>query len=387
MEARFARAALAVFALLAMGASYRTPNFIVSAPSADAAHKIGDAAEKFRAELAIEWLGRELPNWGQPCPITVQLGPQLGASGATSFLFDRGEVFGWEMNIQGPLERVLDSVLPHEVTHTIFASHFRQPLPRWADEGACTTVEHQSERQKQQRMLVDFLKTRRGIPFHVMFAMREYPQDILPLYAQGHSLATFLVAQGGRRKFISYVEDGLATGRWPQATETHYGYKNLAELQETWLTWVREGSRMSDIQARGGAEATLVAATTPKAATPANLVVRGQSADPAPAESRPLVVVPRRRGHGAESSSSTDGFAQASATERGRSVYDVRPSRVADRAESQPTALPYPVADSRPSSEWRRWSDRATAVANSQRTGRDASVYQARVEQSNVLTR
>ena len=44
-----------------------------------------------------------------------------GAGGATSFVFDRGEVFGWKMNIQGSRERILDSVLPHEVTHTIFA--------------------------------------------------------------------------------------------------------------------------------------------------------------------------------------------------------------------------------------------------------------------------
>ena len=106
----------------------------------------------------IEWLGKPLPPWGQPCPITVQVGRKLGAGGATSFVFDRGEVFGWQMTIQGSLERILDSVLPHEVTHTIFASHFRQPLPRWADEGACTTVEHVSERTKQQQMLIQFLQ-------------------------------------------------------------------------------------------------------------------------------------------------------------------------------------------------------------------------------------
>ena len=91
-----------------------------------------------------------MPNWAQPCPITAQVGRHLGAGGATSFVFEHGEVFGWRMTIQGSLERILDSVLPHEVTHTIFATHFRQPLPRWADEGACTTVEHASEKAKQQ---------------------------------------------------------------------------------------------------------------------------------------------------------------------------------------------------------------------------------------------
>ena len=102
----------------------------------------------------------------------MQVGQRLGAGGGTSFVFDHGEVFGWEMSIQGSLERVLDSVLPHEVTHTIFATHFRRPLPRWADEGGSTTVEHASERNKQQRMLVAFLQTGLGISFSQMFAMK-----------------------------------------------------------------------------------------------------------------------------------------------------------------------------------------------------------------------
>ena len=61
------------------------------------------------------------------------------------------------MHIQGSRERILDSVLPHEITHTIFATHFGRPLPRWADEGACTTVEHVSEKAKQDNFLIQFL--------------------------------------------------------------------------------------------------------------------------------------------------------------------------------------------------------------------------------------
>ena len=68
------------------------------------------------------------------------------------------------MKIQGSRERILDSVLPHEITHTIFATHFGRPLPRWADEGACTTVEHASEKAKQDKLLIQFLLTDRGIP-------------------------------------------------------------------------------------------------------------------------------------------------------------------------------------------------------------------------------
>lgn len=242
MEARFLSAAFMAAALVSLGASHRTANFIVRAARPEIAKEVGQAAEKYRRELAVEWLGKEMPNWFQPCPITVEVGPQLGAGGATSFIFDHGDVFGWQMTIQGSQERVLDSVLPHEVTHTIFASYFRRPLPRWADEGASSTVEHDSERRKQQRLLIQFLQTRRGIAFNDMFAMKQYPKDILPLYAQGHSLATFLVAQGGKRKFLRYVKEGLDTNDWPTTTQSHYRFGSLGRLQTAWLDWVRRGS-------------------------------------------------------------------------------------------------------------------------------------------------
>jgi len=236
------RCAILAAAVASMGASYRSPNFIVEAPSPQMAEQIGKAAEQYRNDLATEWLGKPMPNWAQPCPIKAHVADNLGAGGATSFVFEHGDVFGWQMTIQGSLERVLDSVLPHEVTHTIFATHFRQPLPRWADEGACTTVEHTSEREKQQRMLIEFLHTNRGIAFSRMFAMREYPRDVMPLYSQGFSLARFLIAQGGKRKFLNYIGDGMHDENWTRATKQHYGFENLLALQNGWLGWVKQGS-------------------------------------------------------------------------------------------------------------------------------------------------
>lgn len=265
MDARIFRAvimtALALVASATHAGSYRTKNFIVTAPTAGMAEQIGKAAERYRRELAIDWLGKEMPAWAEPCPITAEVAAHLGAGGATSFLFERGEVYGWQMTIQGSLERILDSVLPHEVTHTIFASHFRQPLPRWADEGACTTVEHVSERNKQQLMLVDFLRTGRGIPFSKMFAMREYPADVMPLYSQGYSLARYLIAQGGKQKFLAFVKDGLQDSNWPRAVEQNYAFTDLGHLQNSWLDWVRQGSPNIEI-AQPSDETPVVLAST-----------------------------------------------------------------------------------------------------------------------------
>jgi hypothetical protein len=247
MDARLFRAAVLLAAAGSLGASYRTENFLITAPTEELAQQIGHEAERFRRELALEWLGRELPRWSQPCPITATVGDELGAGGVTRFYFDRGpsgrvEPLGWQMAVQGSRERILDSVLPHEVMHTVFASHFRRPLPRWADEGACTVVEHASERAKQHQMLITFLKTGRGIPFDKMFAMKEYPPDMLPIYSQGYSATRFLIAHGGKRKFVQFMETGFRLNDWPAAVRQHYGYQDLGALQNTWLDWVRAGS-------------------------------------------------------------------------------------------------------------------------------------------------
>lgn len=249
MDAR-TKVAVVVVALFSLGADYSTNNFVVSAPDPQLAKQVAAAAEKYRHDLAIQWLGAELPQWSEKCPVTVRLAAQAG--GQTSFGFtndgSRSAPVGWKMEIYGSPERILDSVLPHEVTHTIFATHFGRPLPRWADEGACTTVEHESERNKNHDLLLRFLTTNRGIPFNRMFVMKQYPHDIYPLYAQGYSLARFLIMQGGRQHFMDYVGAGMATERpgiepraWDAATKEFYGYDDLSELQVRWVQWVRQG--------------------------------------------------------------------------------------------------------------------------------------------------
>lgn len=243
MDARMTRALLLVGLLVvSMGARRATPNFIVETADPNACEQLAQTAERCRQELAVSWLGAKMPDWSTPCTIVVQVGPHLGAGGATTFVFDRGEVFGWRMNIQGSLERLLDSVLPHEVTHMVFASHFRRPLPRWADEGGATSVEAPSEKAKHRKMLVQFLQTNRGIAFNTMFAMTEYPHDVMPLYAQGFSLAEYLIEQGGRREYVAFLDEGLQSGRWGDAAAHHYRAQDLGVLQNTWLGWVAQGS-------------------------------------------------------------------------------------------------------------------------------------------------
>ena len=68
-------------------------------------------------------------------------------------------------------------------------------------------------------MLIDFLKTRRGIPFNEMFAMKDYPSDVMPLYSQGHSLAQWLIESRGRKAFLEFLADGMQDENWPRAVQ------------------------------------------------------------------------------------------------------------------------------------------------------------------------
>jgi hypothetical protein len=257
MEARLARVLFALLLAPAlMGAGYgtsrapdyQTRNFVVFAPTRDIAKQVGNAAEIYRKELAIEWLGYELPQWSAPCPIKVKVG-QIGAGGATTFSFypnaqGSAEVCNWDMNIQGSLERILDSVLPHEVSHTIFACHFRRPLPRWADEGAATLAEHESERRRQDMTLRQVFGTPRRIALKNLLSIKDYPsdpQDVLTLYAEGYSLADLLVQEGGRARYLKFVGDAHQNG-WERAIRTHYGYRNVDDLEKRWHEWVIAGS-------------------------------------------------------------------------------------------------------------------------------------------------
>lgn len=282
MEAQLCRCLILCLAsFISLGASYKTPNFVTHAPTPEIAKQIGDAAEIYRKELAITWLGHELPKWYAPCPIKVKVG-NYGAGGATTFSFDRGQVFGWDMQIQGTLERILDSVLPHEVNHTIFACYFRRPLPRWADEGAATIVEHESEKKRQRLLNRQVMETNQRIPLRRLLSMKEYPsemQQVLTLYAEGYSLADFLLQAGGKKRYLMFLEDAHKNG-WDEAIAKQYKYKNVEHLEQHWSKWIIAGSPSLQLPA----DQQLATNEQKPAIENKNLVIRSQSPDDEEAE-------------------------------------------------------------------------------------------------------
>ncbi|MGL1102747.1 hypothetical protein ACSTLM_00880, partial [Vibrio parahaemolyticus] len=63
-------------------ATYRTPNFVVEAPTPEVAKQAALVAEQHRREQALAWLDRELPPWPEPCRISVKI-TTTGSGGST----------------------------------------------------------------------------------------------------------------------------------------------------------------------------------------------------------------------------------------------------------------------------------------------------------------
>jgi hypothetical protein len=223
-------------------AEFVTANFIVHAPNQQVAQKVGEYAERWRREKAMEWLGREMPNWGKKCPLQVTVTPG-GSSGETTFAFDNGAILDQQMHVSGSLERILDSVLPHEVTHTVFAYRFRQPLPRWADEGGSVLSEDDHERQKHDDLIRRFLaKGNQAYRLRTLMTMMTYPrtgEDVITLYAEGYSIVRFLVDSSSKQAFLEFLADGIQPQMgWDRALQKHYGVKNIEQLEQAWLKWM-----------------------------------------------------------------------------------------------------------------------------------------------------
>jgi hypothetical protein len=320
MAARPSLAVLLLGALASLGASFRTQNFVVQAATPEIAQRVGQYAEYYRREKALLWLGREMPTWGRPCPLHVTVSMN-GSSGATSFAFDNGRILDITMKIEGTLDRLLASVLPHEVTHTVFAYYFRCPVPRWADEGGSVLSEDEPERRRHDLLVRQILNSRgRAIPLSRLFSLTQYPPDVMVLYAEGYSVTNFLVGLSNRQAFLAFIAHGMR-GDWDAAVRTHYRYRSVAELEQAWLQSLRNPRPAAQVASAG-----------PRPyASPASRVVVRQTVPPA----QPVLMGPRPVFRGAGPSDTEGTWAPG-----GRP--DVLPSSSAPSAA--PCALATPAA-------------------------------------------
>lgn len=228
----------------AIAASHVTANFDVTSDSAELAETVAKAAESCRLSLAEHWLGHPLPAWKSRCRITVVADPAGGGTGWTSYLVTRGSVEDIEITLRGRPDRLLEFVLPHEITHTVLVTSLGKLIPRWADEGTAMMSESEAQRLRQRLILRQFLQSKQAPRLRSVLALVEYPDDkrqIRAFYAASLSLTEFLVARSGRSKLFRFLNDGERIG-WDRAIRRHYAFEDVESLESAWIDWVAADS-------------------------------------------------------------------------------------------------------------------------------------------------
>ncbi len=272
----------------------RTTNFLVTAPTVEIGEQIGVAAEHNRKALALLWLNKELPDWAEPCPIRVTITSKT-INSSSEFQFQDAPVASKErvivkdktrivkrggMILEGPLDRILADLLPHEVTHTILAEWRGDPLPRWADEGAAMLSESAIGRATHERAMERLLRSGHLLPLRDLLPMGSYPKEVTAFYAQSLSLTDLLVTLGGRKRFLAFVAQGERDG-WDIAVKARYDFERVEVLEQTWLEHLRERLATTFVlpseRGQGGAYQP-----TPRESVPVVTFKRRLPAGPAP---------------------------------------------------------------------------------------------------------
>ncbi len=194
----------------AFAAKFQTTNFEVTADSPTVAKAIAEEAEKCRTTLAKSWLKQPLEDWPETCRIKVST-RRTGGSGWTSYETRGGKTLRVGIELEGPPERLLEYVLPHELTHAVLVLALQETMPRWADEGAAMLSESQSQKHRQKLLARQLIQTGDMIPVRQLFQMADYPpgkSGLHAFYAQSQTLTEFLISRGGHAQFLEFVKDG-----------------------------------------------------------------------------------------------------------------------------------------------------------------------------------
>lgn len=224
----------------------KTANFQIYHDDLELARRVAVKAEEARRDALQHWGGEPAQHaWTPRCfvylfPTAEIFARVTGQSPRSPGFSTTGEIGGRvtsrRINLRADHEKLLDAVLPHEVTHVVLADIFCDvPIPRWADEGMAALAEPEHEQALRARDLIDQLREHQIYDAKALMLM-DYPEETRwPLYyAQSVSLTRFLVKQRDAATFVAFLK-AIQRGQLEAELRRFYGFGSFEELQDHWL--------------------------------------------------------------------------------------------------------------------------------------------------------
>ncbi|GIW88871.1 MAG: hypothetical protein KatS3mg108_3195 [Isosphaeraceae bacterium] len=227
----------------------KTANFLIYHADPDLARKVAEAAEAARLAAWNRWADhRPLAPWNPPCYLylfpdagifAAVTGQPADSPGFSTVGFLGGHVTARRINLRAGHPKLVDAVLPHEVTHVVLAEILGEvPIPRWADEGIAALSEPDAEQALRAGELADQIDSPQLFPIRDLLLM-DYPDEHRwPLYyAQSISLTRFLVQLKGERIFLQFLRDAARHGYDVELARV-YGFASIDDLEYAWKSRV-----------------------------------------------------------------------------------------------------------------------------------------------------
>ena len=219
---------VALFGTYAFG--YSSEYVSVSGANAD---QIGKECDAIIARL-IERYGE--PRTWKRFPVIFTSGGGGRVAGYTSY---QGGVVR-EVVVYQSFDVARGGTLDHELTHAFAFYWLNSNFDLFLNEGIAQNSEY--KRRATLRQIV-WQRYNNGefVPLNQLYGRNQYDAHLL-VYHEGFSVVDFLIARGGSRWFIAFLDD-LANGSRDITTalRNFYGYQSLKELEIAWIEYVEEG--------------------------------------------------------------------------------------------------------------------------------------------------
>ncbi|MDA7978500.1 MAG: DUF1570 domain-containing protein [Pirellulales bacterium] len=231
---------LAVLSFLAPAENWgiaRSENFVVNGPSREYAAEVLEQAEIYRRELALAWLGEELPLGEGPAIIQVRLSDE------------KDEAITWPINsrsrehhlvwITSKSELALGSTLAHEITHVVLATRFGDAFPHWANEGIASICDDERTKKIRSRLIREYAKTGRWPKLRDVLIAENISPTNQHAYTVSVSLTRYLLSRGTHADFVAFAQRGIQSS-WDRAAQECYGFSSVEQLAAAWQSWAAQ---------------------------------------------------------------------------------------------------------------------------------------------------
>lgn len=210
------------------------------------AQDVLNKAEKYRRDIALRWLGEQLP-------------PSVGQTTINvSFATTRDDGLTWAKDspqrkhhtvyLSTSPERALGSTLAHEMTHVVLATRFPHPnqLPAWIEEGIASTYDDDARQQTRRATIAWFARTGNWPELAPILTTENIRRKDQHIYAVASSLVEFLLSKGDKRTLLEFGQSAKKDG-YDTALKQHYDFAHVRDLRTAWQAWASQPTGMASI--------------------------------------------------------------------------------------------------------------------------------------------